>query len=135
MFIDFATINPSGAPEVRAMINLRHKDIAPHLQDFFSKQPLTDIYFITNTSSAKMKHLAASQKTSVYLYDAQSFEGLLLLGSAADVTKALKNTFWVDSWKMYYPAGKDGGDFTILKFTPKEYKFYTGQFKVETGKI
>ena len=136
MFIDLATVNPDGVPETRAMINLRHKDIAPHLQTFFDKQPLTDIYFTTNTSSSKMKHLSKNNKTSIYLYDAKTFEGILLLGTAAEVKdQKIKDTFWHDSWKMYYPAGKDGGDYSILKFTPASYKFYTGEFKVETGKI
>ena len=136
MFINLATINTDGTPEVRAMINLRHKDIAPHLQDFFAKQPLMDIYFTTNTSSSKIKHLAKNNKASVYLYDAKTFEGILLLGTIAEVIDAkIKDTFWHDSWKMYYPAGKDGGDYSILKFTLSAYKFYTGEFKVETGVI
>jgi len=136
MFIDLSTVNTDGTPEVRAMINLRHKDIAPHLQDFFAAHPLTDIYFTTNTSSSKIKHLASSNKASVYLYDAKTFEGVLLLGAAQEIKdKKIKDALWHDSWKIYYPAGKDGGDYSILKFTPASYKFYTGEFKVESGKI
>jgi len=136
MFINLSSVNLDGAPETRAMINLQHKEIAPHLQDFFAKAQPGEIYFITNTSSAKMAQIAKNNKTSVYLYDAQTYEGILLLGAVAEVKdQKIKDTFWVDDWKVYYPAGKDGGDFSILKFTGKNYKFYTGQFKVESGKI
>ena len=136
MFINLATVNLDGVPEARAMINLQSKEIAPHLQDFFAKVPTGEIYFITNTSSAKMAQIAKNNAASVYLYDAQTYAGILLLGTVAEVKdQKIIDTFWVDDWKMYYPAGKDGGDFSILKFTGKNYKHYTGEFKVEKGQI
>ncbi|MDR0734785.1 MAG: pyridoxamine 5'-phosphate oxidase family protein [Elusimicrobiota bacterium] len=135
-FVELCTVNPAGMPETRAMINLRNKEIAPHLQGFFAEQPLNEIYFITNTSSAKIAHLAKNNKASVYLCDARTFEGILLLGDAGEVKDAaVKDAFWDDSWKMYYPAGKDGGDYSVLKFTARRYKFYNGQFKVKSGDI
>jgi general stress protein 26 len=33
---------------------------------------------------------------------------------------------WDDSWKKYYPEGRDGGDFSVLEFMPKQFKSYNG---------
>jgi general stress protein 26 len=134
--IQLSTVNGEGIPETRAMINLHNKEIAPHLQSFFTQVPAGEIYFITNTASAKMAQIAKNNKASVYIYDRKTFEGLLLLGKITEVRdQKIKDTFWHDSWKIYYPAGKDGGDFSVLKFTGKNYKFYTGNFKVEKGSL
>lgn len=134
--LQIATINLQGAPETRAMINIQNKQIAPHLESFFAKTPDGEIYFITNTSSAKVAQIAKNNKAGVYLYDNQTYEGLLLSGVIEEIKdQKLKDAFWVDAWKMYYPAGKDGGDFSVLKFTGKDYKFYTGDFKVKTGSL
>jgi general stress protein 26 len=134
--LHLSTVNRDGTPETRAMINIHNKEIAPHLESFFDKTPLGEIYFITNTSSDKMAQIAKNDKASVYMYDGQTYEGLIILGAVAEVKdQKLKDTFWHDSWKVYYPAGKDGGDFSILKFSGREYKFYTGDFKVKKGKL
>jgi general stress protein 26 len=134
MAVQLSTVNLDGAPETRAMINIHNKEIAPHLQDFFAQIPAGEVYFITNTSSAKIAQIAKNNKASVYLCDGKTFEGLLLLGAVAEVKdQKIKDAFWHDSWKIYYPDGKDGGDFSILKFNGKDYKFYTGNFKVEKG--
>jgi general stress protein 26 len=107
--IQLSTVNSEGAPETRAMINLHNKEIAPHLQEFFAQAPAGEIYFITNTASAKMAQIAKNNKASVYLYNAQTYEGIILLGTVGEVTEQkIKDIFWDDSWKIYYPAGKDG---------------------------
>lgn len=134
--LQLSTVNPDGAPETRAMINIHNKQIAPHLEGVFADTPAGEIYFITNTSSDKMKQIAKNNKASVYMYDAQTYEGLLLMGTVSEIKdQKIKDSFWHDSWKIYYPDGKDGGDFSILKFSGKDYKFYTGDFKVKKGTL
>ncbi|WP_428897118.1 General stress protein 26 [Parelusimicrobium proximum] len=134
-FIEFATVNEYGCPEVRAMLNLRSEKIAPHLKDFF-KTEYMNIYFSTNTSSPKIKQLEKNKKASVYFTDPKTFEGVLLMGEAVEIkNKPVKDALWDDSWKMYYPEGKDSADYSIILFSPNEYKYYNGEFEVHRGKI
>ena len=126
------TIGHDGSPEARALINIRHEKIAPHLADFFEKDDR--ILMITNTSSDKIGQIRANNKASLYAFD-QQFNGLLLTGKIREVLDpSTKNSLWDDSWKMYYPDGKDGGDFSILEFLPESYKSYAN-FSVKKGKI
>ena len=36
----------------------------------------------------------------------------------------------MDEWAMFYPGGRDGGDFTLLRFNPLSGRYYHG-LKVE----
>jgi len=126
------TIDKSDTPVMRALINIRNAAIAPHLTEHFKKDER--LLFITNTSSDKIAQIRANPAASLYCYD-DSFNGLLLTGHVREITDtATKDALWDDSWKMYYPDGKDGGDFSILEFTPENYKFYK-EFSVKKGPI
>ena len=130
--IMLGTINSTGAPEIRALINIRHPEIAPHLTEYFRRDDR--LLFITNTGSDKIRQIRANPVASLYCFD-DAFNGLLLTGRVAELTDtATRNALWDDSWKMYYPDGRDGGDFSVLEFTPESYKFYHG-FNVKKGKI
>ena len=121
-------------PESRAMINIRNKNIAPHLVSYFAEHDR--ILFITNTHTDKIGQIRANPTASVYLYD-DGFSGMLLSGRIVEVNDAgTRDALWDDSWKMYYPDGRDGGDFSILEFIPESYKTYSGQnFEKTKGKI
>ncbi|MCL1785741.1 MAG: pyridoxamine 5'-phosphate oxidase family protein [Alphaproteobacteria bacterium] len=124
-----ATLN-DGAPDMRALINIRNGAIAPHLSDYFKGDDR--LLFITNTSSNKIGQIRANSRAAVYGYD-DAFNGLTLSGTVHEITDSeTKDALWDDSWKMYYPDGKDGGDFSVLEFIPENYKFYK-EFKVEKG--
>lgn len=126
------TIGTEGAPESRVLINIRNAQIAPHLKSFFETN--SRILAITNTHSAKISQIRANPLSSLYLYD-QEWSGLLLIGKCQEVLdKKVADALWDDSWKMYYPEGKDGGDFSILEFIPESYKTYQN-FQVKGGKI
>jgi general stress protein 26 len=127
-----STIGASGAPETRALINIRNEKIAPHLVEFFKHDDR--ILVITNTHSDKIGQIRANGIASLYAYD-QQFNGLLLVGKVREVSDAAtKGALWDDSWKMYYPDGKEGGDFSVLEFMPESYKSYVN-FQVEKGKL
>jgi general stress protein 26 len=88
----------------------------------------------TNTSSEKIAQIRSDTSASLYAYD-QAFNGLLLLGRVAEATDTeTKDALWDDSWKLYYPGGKDGGDFSVLEFSPETYKSYSN-FSVKKGKV
>jgi general stress protein 26 len=113
-----------GQPETRAMINIRNTNIAPHLAKYF--QDNDRILFITNTHTDKISQVRRSGIANIYAYD-NTFSGLLLIGEIAeiadtDTTRAL----WDASWTSYYPAGCDGGDFSVLEFMPQQFKSYNG---------
>ncbi|MCL2331688.1 MAG: pyridoxamine 5'-phosphate oxidase family protein [Proteobacteria bacterium] len=121
-----------GVPVMRALINIRHPEIAPHLVGFFKKD--NRILMITNTHSDKIAQIRAHSAASLYAYTA-GYDGMLLTGKVREVTEsATKNALWDDSWKMYYPAGRDGGDFSVLEFIPETYKFYH-EFSVDKGAV
>ncbi len=134
-FIELCTVGLDGTPEVRSMLNLRNPQICPHLEHKFTKDNFT-LYFTTNTSSSKIKQVAANKKASVYLTNPGTYEGILLTGEVFEETdKEVKDSLWDDSWKLYYPQGKSGGDYSVLRFEPHGYKFYDGQFNVVQGKL
>ena len=127
-----STMDADGAPEMRALINIRNPKIAPHLVKFFKKDDR--ILIITNTHSDKISQIRANSVASLYSYN-QKFEGLLLKGYIKEVLdEETSVALWDDSWKMYYPGGRDGGDFSILEFVPETYKSYSG-FEKEKGEI
>lgn len=131
-WICLSSVNASGTPETRAMINLANPKLFPTLQKFFGEG--FTAYFSTNTSSEKMQQLAINNKSSVYYYSAATFEGLLLMGEMATITdKQTKADFWQDNWTMYYKKGVNDPDYTLLKFTPRSYKYYNGNFEVKAG--
>jgi general stress protein 26 len=121
-------------PETRAMINIRNGGIAPHLAAYFKTNER--ILFITNTHTDKIKQIRANGTAAVYAYSA-NFSGLLLTGKIREIIDPeTRDALWDDSWKMYYPDGKDGGDFSILEFFPEEFKSYNGEnFEKQIGMV
>jgi general stress protein 26 len=118
-------------PETRALINIRNKNVAPHLAKYFKDNDR--ILFITNTHTDKIEQIRKNKIANVYAYD-DNFSGLLLIGEIKEITnKDTTNALWDDSWKMYYPDGRDGGDFSVLEFMPKQYKSYNGNGFAKTS--
>ena len=123
-----------GMPETRALINIRNTGIAPHLKDYFAKNDR--MLFITNTSTDKIKQIRANPTAAIYAYS-NDFSGLLLNGKITEITDSETiDSLWDDSWTHYYPDGKDGGDFSVLEFTPETFKSYSGKdFSKDSGKV
>jgi general stress protein 26 len=130
--IILCTLDTDGAPESRALINIRNSKIAPHLTEFFRSD--NRILMITNTSSAKIRQIRENADASLYMFN-DKFSGLLLKGKIHEILDAkTRDALWDDSWKMYYPDGKDGGDFSVLELVPETFKSYAN-FSVTKGKI
>jgi len=123
------------APDTRALINIRNANIAPHLVEYFKKHDR--ILMITNTHTEKIKQIRANPNASLYAFD-KSWAGLTLIGRAMEITdRATIESLWDDSWKMYYPDGRDGGDFSVVEFIPAQFKFYDGAngFDKKSGRV
>jgi len=131
-----STMDAEGFPSTRAMLNLRNKEQFPHLIAMYEKEenPLT-VYLTTNTSSAKIKEIAANSKAALYFCEPATFEGTMLQGKIEIITdKNFKHQVWMKGWELYYPEGIDSEDYSMLRFIPNRLKSYA-EFHVETEKI
>jgi len=134
------TVDETGYPRTRAMLNLRNRKqwgvLAPmfdgHHEDFL-------VYFSTNTSSSKVRQIRANPHVSVYFCHPGQFHGLMLGGDIEIVTDpALKHRLWQRGWEVYYPIGRDDPDYTILRLLPAFARGWTGEgpfaFEIGAGK-
>jgi general stress protein 26 len=119
------TIDPNGFPSTRAMFNLKNSKQFPKLTGFMAKYNELTLFFTTNTSSTKIKHILKNPKVSVYYCDTEIYHGFMCQGEIEIVEdKAIKHAIWLDEWKLYYPEGWDSEDYAILKLEPKYIKRY-----------
>jgi Uncharacterized stress protein (general stress protein 26) len=133
-FVDLTTIDSSGFPSTRAMLNLRNKEQYPHLVTIYSeeKNPLT-VYMTTNTSSEKIREITANGKACLYFCEAGLFYGILLQGVVEHMTnKEFRKRVWQKGWEIYYPKGDE--DYSVLRFIPNKLKSYS-DFQVTTEEI
>lgn len=131
-FVFVSTLrDDDGFPDTRVMFNLLKLrsgilDEGPAALD----KPFAS-WLGTNTSSQKVRHLRQDPRTCLYYADTATFEGLSLQGTVSEVLDpAVRKTIWMEGWDMYYPGGLDGGDFTVLRFSPERGRYYHG-LKVE----
>jgi len=122
----FSTIDSEGFPITRALLNTRYKERYPEFSEFYDN--LEDkyvIYFSTNTSSSKIDHIKENPKVSVYFCDTEQFKGVMFGGEIEVIDDMeIKRQFWLDRSVRYYPKGLEDPDYTILRFNPKDARFY-----------
>lgn len=115
-----ASVNGEGYPVVRAML-------APRIIDG------NEIYFSTNTSSAKVKQFTENGKACVYFYKRGRFkyQGLSITGEMEVCTdQPTKDAVWRFGDKMFYKEGVTDPDYCVLKFRCKSAEYYC-DFKIE----
>ena len=55
----------------------------------------------------------------------KSWAGLMIAGKIAIIDNdEIKGKMWPKEWKLYYPEGKDGADYGILRLIPQQLKCY-----------
>ncbi len=124
-----STVTESGYPESRALLNLADAKKYPRLK---GKAALTSgnsviLYYTTNTSSRKMTQLRNNPKVSLYFCIPAKFQGVCAVGDIAEVTdRNIKKDFWHTGWRIYNHKGCDDPDYTLLKFTSKEIRCWSG---------
>ncbi len=120
------TIDSEGYPITRAMFNLRNKEQFPEFSEFFAKQDNEFVIYIsTNTSSSKIDHIKKNSKISVYFCEPEDFKGVMYGGDAEIIDDIeLKKEIWLDWWERYYSKGLEDPDYTLIKLSPKNAKFY-----------
>lgn len=127
-FVFVSTLDDGkGFPDIRVMFNLLKMRPGLLLDGPAALDKPFASWLGTNTSSQKVRHLRKDPRICLYYADTTSFEGLTLQGTAAEVLDpVLRKTIWLDGWAMYYPGGLEGGDFTVLHFSPERGRYYHG---------
>jgi general stress protein 26 len=108
-----ASVDAHGMPHIRAMQ-------APRI-----RKGLSEFYFTTNTSSAKVRMFRKNPQACIYFLNAATFQGFELVGTMevledADTRKAM----WSKGDEIYYHKGADDPDYCVLKFTAQSGKYY-----------
>ena len=120
------TIDHSGYPQTRAMLNLRKKEQYPELYQLFGKHQEDFLtYFTTNTSSTKIHQIKENRKISVYYCKPSDWRGLMLSGDIEIVSdRSIKESIWQKDWELYYPGGHTDPDYAILCLRPVTARCY-----------
>lgn len=115
-----ATIDASGFPCIRAVTNLRRREEWPGLAPFFEKHRDDFlVYILTNTSSNKVRQVAANPAGSIYYCCPAKFHGLMLEGFIEVVEDDnFKRGFWQPGWERYYAGGPEDPDYALLRLRP-----------------
>ncbi|MFD0717216.1 pyridoxamine 5'-phosphate oxidase family protein [Paenibacillus sp. GCM10027626] len=110
-----------------SMVGSNDSDGYPHIKGMYKieAEGLKTIWFSTNTSSSRVSQFTLNPKASVYHFDSERVEGLLLIGQIEIMSDAkTKNRFWKNGWEVYYPLGADDPDYCMLKFTAHRGNYY-----------
>jgi len=127
------TIDANGFPHTRGMTNLRNKDAHPYLIPLF-RDHREDflIFFSTNTSSDKVRHVEKNRKVAVYFTHPEKTQGVMFGGEIEIVPDPeVKRAIWREGMEKYYPSGYNDPDHTILRLYPRMAKGWNGE-KFET---
>jgi general stress protein 26 len=120
------TLDADGFPLTRAMLNLHNPKLFPGLVPVLAEHARAfEIFFTTNTSSAKVRQLVGQPRAAVYYCLPQSWQGMCLRGKIEIVTEpGLKQAFWQPAWTRYYTQGCADPDYAILRFSPATANYY-----------
>lgn len=108
------TLSQTGSPHIKEMMKTK-------------QEGLKTFWFCSNTSSRRAARIAKDGRACLYFFDPQTFEGLMLEGTA-EVTRdsELLHGFWQDGMEKYYPAGPDDPDYCVIEFHAKHGNYYHG---------
>jgi len=126
-FVYLSSLDDDGAPETRVLFNLRKvrakaiESGAAALGEGFGN------YLGTNTSSRKVAQIRRDCRACLYYSDNTKFEGCSVRRRLIeDEDPAVRKAVYAKSWDMYYPGGRDGGDFSLFRFVPEKVRYYHG---------
>ncbi len=126
-----STLDETGAPYTRAMFNLRRKAQFPKLAPLFESHGRSLlVYLATNTGSEKVRQLRRDPRVALYYCIPETFHGVMLGGSAVfEPGVEVRRSIWQKGWELYYPAGVEDPDFTVLSLVPQRVRgWLAGRF-------
>jgi general stress protein 26 len=111
-FPAFATVDENGCPQCRAMM--------PVLVD----DDLT-VYYITSRQSAKCSQIKANPMASTLWTEVvepmRNWRSVLVKGKASvSDDKALRDKFWMEELRGFFPGGADDPNFVVVVVKPSE---------------
>ncbi|MDD4032161.1 MAG: pyridoxamine 5'-phosphate oxidase family protein [Bacteroidales bacterium] len=105
----FVSLDAQGNPMAKALLVAATKK-------------LKHLYFSTNTSSRHIRQIRANPIATVYFFDPQTLEGVMLSGHA---TEEPDHTWREKIWEDYYTySGVDDPDYCILRFDAETGNYY-----------
>jgi len=114
-----SSVDEDGFPNTKAMLKVRKREGIKYL------------YFSTNTSSMRVKQYLQNPKACVYFYDKRFFRGVMLKGTMEVLQDSeSRESIWQVGDRMYYPKGVTDPDYSVLKFTALNGRYYSN-FKSE----
>jgi general stress protein 26 len=113
-----SSVDTGGYPHTKALFNMEHQD-------------LEVFWFGTNTSSIHLQQFIKNPKACVYAVDFQQFMGLTLSGEI-EILQDLqyKKRLWREGFEQYYSQGLTDPDYSVMRFTSKDARYYHGLQKV-----
>ena len=109
-----SSVDEEGFPCTKAMLSPR------------VREGIKTFYFTTNTFSLRVAHYKANPKASIYFCDAEGFKGIMLRRTMEVLTDAKsKEMIWRDGDEQYYPGGVTDPNYSVLKFTATDGRFYS----------
>ena len=123
--VHLATFGTNGYPDVRHITNAMNRDITD----------LSELYFLTGASTQKYAQLHANNHCALYYFDANTRHAARLIGDMeliSDVATIEKH--WRDEFTRFGYGTAAAGEFVLMRFRPKLYKFYVGP-EMHSGNI
>ena len=116
-----STLDASGAPQIRAVSNLRRKTEFPALAPLFAEHRDDFlVYIATSTSSNKARQIRANPAVSIYYCRPSEFHGVLLEGQA-EVTDdpEVRRALFQPAWRQFWTGGPEDPDYIVLRIRPR----------------
>lgn len=115
-----------GLPRIRAMVNLRRRDLYPAPAAFCREQGF-HCFFATSRASGKVRELRANPVAAVYYALPPKTWGVELRGEMEILCgEALKRALWTEEWRVYWPEGQDDSDYVVLRLRPLSARGWRG---------
>ena len=101
------------------------------------RESITEMYFLTNTSSKFVTKIKDNSKSSVYFFSRKIiWKGCMLKGKMEIISDlSVKEKYWQNKYKNAYPEKSYvDPEFCVLKFTTETGRYYSW-YKLENFKI
>lgn len=100
------TLEESGHPTARIM-------------DPFEPESGMRIWMGTNKNTRKVEQIKNDTRATLAYYDPEGMGYVNMIGKARLVTDPrLKDKWWKEEWKAFYPGGKESAVYCLIEFSP-----------------
>ncbi len=105
----FITLGADGSPNTRLVQHFKPED-----------DSLT-LWFGTSPRSRKVHEIQQDPRVTIAFYDDKDIAYVTLRGTAEVVDDlALRQRYWMEGWRIFFPGGPDGSDYVLLRFVPQQ---------------